>query len=246
MTEQQQSDPRTLAYTAPFVAFMAFLVLPDLLKGMFADGETGANLARQWIYPIQTIVSLAVLFAYRKHITFGPHSGWLLATGCGILGIIAWLLPGHLYVSWELAEGWWQYLGFTDRREGFRPDDAGPVGSLPYLASVGFRFLRLVIVVPLIEEVFWRGFLMRLLTDLDGDYWQVRFGTHHRNALLGVTAAFVLIHSPADYFGAVVFGLLMYFVAVRTRSLSACVLMHAVANLILGIYVMTTQQWGYW
>ena len=35
-------------------------------------------------------------------------------------------------------------------------------------------------------------------------------------------------------------------VAIRTKSLFACVICHAVANLLLGIYVTLTQQWGYW
>ena len=45
---------------------------------------------------------------------------------------------------------------------------------------------------------------------------------------------------------ALIFGLMMYGLAVRTKSLSACVLMHATANLILGLYVVSTQSWGYW
>jgi membrane protease YdiL (CAAX protease family) len=53
-------------------------------------------------------------------------------------------------------------------------------------------------------------------------------------------------HASIDYAAAIVFGSLMYWLAVRTKSLAACVLAHAVANLILGVYVMVTQQWGYW
>lgn len=249
MSDDKAADPRTVAHTAPFLTFMLFLLLPDLLQrlvGDAAEGQAGGTDLRQWVYPVQAVVSLGVLLYFRRQITFGPHSGWLLATGCGVLGIIVWLLPGHLFTSWQMQEGWWKYAGFTARADGFNPADAGAAGSLAYTTSVAFRFFRLVLVVPLVEEIFWRGFLMRLLTDMDGDYWQVPFGTHHRNALLGVTAAFVMVHSPADYAGAIVFGLLMYFVAVRTKSLSACIVMHAVANLILGVYVMSTQQWGYW
>ena len=43
-----------------------------------------------------------------------------------------------------------------------------------------------------------------------------------------------------------VFGSLMYFLCIRRRSLGACVWMHAVANLLLGIYVLKTRQWGFW
>ena len=49
----------------------------------------------------------------------------------------------------------------------------------------------------------------------------------------------LVIHNTEDYFGAFVGGALVYFVAVRTKSLGACVFMHA-----LGLYVMKTQQWG--
>ena len=46
--------------------------------------------------------------------------------------------------------------------------------------------------------------------------------------------------------GALVFGSLMYFLCIRSKSLAACASMHAVANLLLGIYVLKTRQWGFW
>ena len=38
----------------------------------------------------------------------------------------------------------------------------------------------------------------------------------------------------------------MYFLAVQTRSLRACILMHAIGNLLLGLYILRTHQFGYW
>jgi membrane protease YdiL (CAAX protease family) len=35
-------------------------------------------------------------------------------------------------------------------------------------------------------------------------------------------------------------------VAYRTKSLSACVLTHATTNLLLGVWIMKTGQWGFW
>ena len=45
---------------------------------------------------------------------------------------------------------------------------------------------------------------------------------------------------------ALVTGFLYNVVAVRTRSLPACVAAHAVTNALLGGYVMYTHQWGFW
>ena len=155
-------------------------------------------------------------------------------------------IPGHLFEMWQMPEGRWQYLGFSARTDGFDPSPLKANGSPLYVFVVAMRFVRLVIVAPLIEELFWRGFMMRYLVDLDGDYWKVPFGTFNQRSLLIVTAMVVAVHAPVDYAGALIFGLLMYGIAVRTKSLSACVIMHATANLILGLYVMNSHKWGYW
>ena len=50
-----------------------------------------------------------------------------------------------------------------------------------------------------------------------------------------VTLAFMLAHSPVDYAGAFLYGSLAYLVVVRTRQLVPVILMHAVANLVMGV-----------
>src|SRR6266576_3557256 len=35
-------------------------------------------------------------------------------------------------------------------------------------------------------------------------------------------------------------------VAYRTQSFASCVLAHAVTNLLLGLWIMQTRQWGFW
>jgi CAAX prenyl protease-like protein len=61
-----------------------------------------------------------------------------------------------------------------------------------------------------------------------------------------VTIGFMLVHSTADWPAAAVTGALYNLVAYRTKSLSACVLAHAVTNLLLGLWIMATRQWGFW
>jgi CAAX prenyl protease-like protein len=140
---------------------------------------------------------------------------------------------------------WWEWFGLAERTEGFDPMIAQD-SPLWFSTVVGFRFARMVLVVPLVEELFWRSFLMRFLLTEDGRFEKIAFGTHTWKVFWIVTAAVMLIHNTEDYLGAFVWGALMYFVAVRTKSLGACVFMHAVGNLALGLYVMKTQQWGFW
>ena len=91
-----------------------------------------------------------------------------------------------------------------------------------------------MLIVPLVEELFWRGFLMRWCIDRDFPQ-SVPIGRGSWLAYAVTTVAFMLAHNPADYAGAFVYGSIAYFVTVRTRSLLPVILMHAVANLIMGI-----------
>ena len=245
------ANAKSSAHIAPLVVFMGFLML---LEGLRAIGFSSADSSavwwhRQpelWLYPVQTIVTLLVLAAYWRQYEFRPFRGISLAVAAGLVGIAVWIAPGCLFERMHMSAGPLQFLGFTSRA-GEAPAVLAPQHqSGLYWLTVAMRFVRLVIAVPLAEEIFWRGFLMRYLTQLEGDYWKVPFGTFHWRSFAGVTTGFVLIHASVDYFGAAVFGVLMYWVTVKTKSLTACVVMHAIANLLLGVYVLATQQWGYW
>ena len=97
---------------------------------------------------------------------------------------------------------------------------------------------------PWLEEIFWRGFLLRYL--IREDFTSLPFGAWSRLSFGATTLGFMLEHHPPDYAGALLTGLLYNLVAIRTRSLSACVLAHAVTNALLGGYVMHSGQWGFW
>ena len=135
------------------------------------------------------------------------------------------------------------FLGFAPRTSGFNPDvfTARPI---LFWLTVAFRFLRLVVIVPLVEEIFWRGFLLRYLIDEKFD--RVPFGRFSWLSFVVVTGAFALSHSVPDWPAAVLTGALYNWVAYRTRSLSTCVIAHALTNLLLGMWIMSTKQWGFW
>ncbi len=106
------------------------------------------------------------------------------------------------------------------------------------------RFLRLVIVVPLLEEIFWRAFLLRYLINEQFD--TVPFGTYGLAANALVALGFMFEHAWPDWPAALATGLLYNAVAFRTRSLSSCVLAHALTNALLGAFIVLTHQWGFW
>lgn len=244
-------DSATAAYVVPFVLFMAMLPIPSW-KRVFPDNSTlpwWRSSPEHWIYPIQALACLALLWFWRKHYPIRPIRGWLLAIGTGVLGITLWLAPVASHDTFGIGggESLLRWLGFRERLDGFDPTLFDPRSNpVAYTLTIAFRMLRLVIVVPLVEEIFWRGFLMRWLVDSGRRWDQIPIGTFSWPSFLITTLLFASIHQPADWAAALLYGALAGWLTVWTRSLGAVILMHAIANLLLGIFVMKTGFWGLW
>jgi uncharacterized protein len=222
------SQRKLVAYVAPMVVFAALLSLSAMLKKI--DHRFWLASAEYWIYPLQTILCGGLLIWFRREYDFQRLRNIAFTIFVGALVFVLWISPQ-------------QFLRFPARNVGFNPDVFANQ-PLFYWATVGFRFLRLVIVVPLIEEIFWRGFLLRFL--IDEHFERVQFGMFSWVSFMIVTLAFGFSHSSDDWIAAVLTGAIYNGVAYRTKSLWSCVLAHALTNLLLGIWIMDTKQWGFW
>ncbi|MEO1843108.1 MAG: CAAX prenyl protease-related protein [Akkermansiaceae bacterium] len=248
-------DDRTLAHVMPLVAFMlvggGLVMVTGSMESVFRDHEYlpwWRRYPEQWIYPLQTVIAGGLLLFWWRHYDL-KWSTWKVLVGAvlGAIGIGIWLLPTQTYEWWGLTEepeGWKKMLGILPRREGFDPSVFESPAA--WWTATILRFARAVIVVAMVEELLWRGFLMRFLLNPDGDYWKVPFGTFSWRSFLIVTTLVVFIHSPADWGAALVWGTLMYSCAVWTKSLLACVVMHGVANFLMGCYALVFEKYGLW
>jgi CAAX prenyl protease-like protein len=98
-----------------------------------------------------------------------------------------------------------------------------------------------VALVPLIEELFWRSFLMRWLAK--SEFWELPVGTVTPMAALVTSGLFAAAHP--EWLPALLTGLLWAWLLWHTRSVLACVVSHAVANLGLGLIVAATGRWEF-
>ena len=193
-------------------------------------GLTSAGNAAYWVYPIQTVICGAlVVWFWRDYEFRAPRAAWV-ALAIGVVVFALWIAPQ-------------QWLGFGGRLTGFDPE-IFVNGSKLYWFTVVARFVRLVIVVPVVEEIFWRGFLLRYL--ISDKFTTVPVGSFSWLSFLVVTLAFTFSHSRPDWVAAFLCGALYNLVAYRTQSLASCVLAHATTNLLLGLWIMQTRQWGFW
>ena len=228
VVDNVNSRRKLAAYIVPMAVFLGALAL---VGGLKAIGDARWLAAPEyWVYPLQTFVCGALVLWFWRAYDFNGVRGIPVALAVGVVVFVLWISPQA-------------FLGFAPRSEGFNPElFAGQAGL--YWTTVLLRFLRLVVVVPLVEEIFWRGFLLRYFVDEKFD--RVAMGTFTWLSFAVVSIGFMLVHSSADWPAALVTGALYNFVAYRTKSLGACVAAHATTNLLLGLWIMNTKQWGFW
>ncbi len=219
-----------IPYVVPMFAYVGLSGLESYIP------HIGGHPSPRW-YPLAYAVKLVIVIflAWRYRSTwrdFRPAP----TVGAVILAVITGLLVWGLWIS---LDGWYLALPFLGTRAGF---DLGQLAPGAVLNFIGVRMLGLVIVVPLIEELFWRSFLMRWLIDVD--FWKVPIGRVTPMAA-GVTSTLFALAHP-EWLPALLTGLLWAGLLWRTGSLSACAISHATANLALGIYVIVTGNWKFW
>ena len=228
-SQRPATDRRKLAaFVLPMAVFLALLALVSALRKVGGGLWLGAP--EYWIFPAQTIICGALLIWFWREYEFRAPARFLFTSGIGLLVFALWIAPQQLFA-------------FAPRLVGFDPEIFAGQPAL-YWATVVLRFARLVIVVPLVEEIFWRGFLLRYF--IDERFSTVLVGTFSWLSFAIATLGFGLAHSPADWVAALLTGALYNYVAYRTRSLASCVLAHALTNFLLGIWIMATRQWGFW
>jgi hypothetical protein len=189
----------------------------------------------QILYPLRLLIVVAViLFVSRPYLRWRPKYS-LADIGIGVAVFLIWIAPDRLF-------GYRQFWLFNNPFTGLASS------SLPkdMQASAWFLVLRTagsMAVVPVIEELFWRGWLMRWL--INPHFEEVPMGTYTPAAFWIVAVLFASEHGPYWEVGLIA-GVIFNWWMVRTRSLADCILAHAVTNAILAAYVVATGEWQYW
>jgi len=209
----------------PFGTYILFIVLGDMLERL---GVSRAEL--RWLYPVQVGAVLALLVAFWRgyeelHRFALTGKQVLVASVAGIVVLVLW-------VNLDAA---WMTIGSAP---GFDPRTHGEIDWL----LVAIRIAGAALIVPVMEELFWRSFLMRWVERSDFILLDparigfkafvipcVLFGFEHTLWLAGIVAG-------------VAYGLLY----MRHRKLWSPILAHAITNGLLGVWVLHTGGWQFW
>lgn len=217
-----------LVRIAPFALFMVLLAVRGAVP---ADGSWGID--PRWIYGLTVLLVGGLLWALRREYGELALQTWpetrelALAVAVGLA----------VFAVWIQLDAPWMTLG--EPTAGFVP--VRPDGSLDW-PLIAVRWIGAALLVPVMEELFWRSYLMRWVAS--PRFETVDPGRVGPKAIVLSTFVFMLAHTL--WLAAIVAGLAYAWLYVRTGRLWVPVIAHAVTNGVLGVWVVATGRWSFW
>jgi len=217
------------ARVIPFAIFIAFIALESMAGGWLRS----KGFDTRWLYGARAVtVGCLLLIFWRRYTELQNFSG---ISARQIMGAIA--VGIGVFVLWiNLDQPW----ATTGQPAAFNP--TLPQGTGLNWVLVFFRLLGLAVIVPVMEELFWRSYLLRRIDTQDflaGDPGQASF-----YAILICAVLFASEHN--QWFAGLLAGLAYIFVYQHGRNLWLPIISHATTNAALGWWVLATGQWQFW
>lgn len=215
----------SIAYVAPFAAFIAGLTIQQA----FPDATLELHLVRA------AVVTALLATVSRRAIPLRPVMPLLsVLVGVAVFGV--WVAPDLL---WPGYRGHWLFEN---------PLTGAAASSIPAPLRTDALFLALragssILLVPVLEELFWRGWLMRWL--VRQPFLSVPPGTYTATSFWTVALLFASEHGSYWDVGLAA-GIAFNWWLVRTRNLADCILAHAAANACLAAWVLLGGHWQFW
>lgn len=189
-----------------------------------------------WGYPVRTLIVLAVLLVFSRSVIALRPSHWLSSVLLGVAVFAIWIAPDLLF------PGYREHWLFRNAIVG--AGAAGvPAGVRESPVFLFFRIAGSALLVPVVEELFWRAWLMRRL--ISPDFAKLPLGAYTAQSFWITAALFASEHGSYWEVGLAA-GIAYNWWILRTRSLADCILAHAVTNGCLAVYVVAAGRWEYW
>jgi CAAX prenyl protease-like protein len=210
-------------YVAPFATLMLLLAAGQLMPHV-------------WSYAIRTVVVLVVTLAFSRRLISLRPARWFSSVLIGLAVFAIWIAPELLLPGYR--GHWLFHNALTDAAS----TGVAAADRANWLLVV-FRVAGSALLVPVVEELFWRAWLMRWL--VSARFESVPLGAYAARAFW-ITAILFASEHGAYWDVGLAAGIAYNWWMVRTGSLADCILAHAVTNSCLAAWVLGAGQWQYW
>ena len=214
----------------PFALFIGLMIIESIVESILP--ESAKQFGAAW-YPLRVFaVTVALLYFVRASPDYLPWSSSLtlkdvvIAVLAGVGILVMWIVIGPLV------------------RMGDTPSNVSPIPQEQTLAILWLisRFFGTAIIVPIIEELFFRSFLMRRIDATDVD----RLAPQSISLFAIVASSVVFSLEHKEVLAGFLAGLAFAYLYKRRGNLRDAIIAHGVTNALLFVFVVTQNRFDFW
>lgn len=225
-----RSDP-LIARVIPYIIFIALTAL----QGQFGEAS------KFWFYFAKSVVGAWLIWAILPVVKELRWTVSLEAVLVGVGVIVVWIGLDGLYPT--LDELWRRIFGGEAKpTQPWNPHQQFGAGSAMAWFFIVARILGSTLIVPPLEEIFFRSFVYRYI--VKPDFEQVSLKTFHLTSFLVTSILFGFIHR--EWLAGILCGMAYQWLVLRKGHLGDAVVAHAISNLLLGACVVYKGAWQFW
>lgn len=211
----------------PFAVFLLLTFCQDWF------GQAG----RYWFYLGKTLVGAWLIWAVRPVVS---EMRWRWSWEAAAVGFA-------VFVLWVGLDGFLAWLGmaypkFRSAGAPWNPHLAFGSGSALAWSFILVRLAGSALVVPPLEEVFFRSFLYRFIAHKD--FLSVPLGRFAAMPFVATSIVFGLEHN--EWLAGVLCGFAYQGLVCWKKRLGDAITAHAITNSLLGLWVVGKEAWQFW
>jgi uncharacterized protein len=209
------------ARVAPFAAYAVL--------GFF-QGQLGPE-SRYWFYIFKTLIGAWLLWQVRP---FVQEMRWRISWEAIVVGVAICAL-------WVGLDGLYPRLQKLDN--GATPFQQFGAGSALAWFYIGVHVVGMSVIVPPVEEIFYRSFLYRYFVKID--FLAMPLGQFHALSFVVTSVLFGLMH-PDRWLAGILCGLAYQWLVIRKNRLGDAITAHAITNFLLAVWILWKGAWTFW
>jgi exosortase E/protease (VPEID-CTERM system) len=215
LSASESAENPTAAYLMPFLAILAAAVLSRAISGGFENA-----------YALRLVAGIGFLALYRRRLAALDWRWSWRGPAVGAVSFLLWIIVAHFQLSAAAM-----------------PRELTAMPASLRETWIACRFAISVLLVPIAEELAYRGYLMRRLINPDFEsvpYQSVRWG-----AIAATSVVFGLAHG-AMWLPGIASGMAYGILAVRRGTIGEAVIAHTTTNALVATAVLKWNQWQLW
>lgn len=209
----------------PFLVYLSFIAIVDVLERLGVPAEQ-----LRWLYAVKIFAVVVTLLMCWRH--YSELHAWDVSPTWAAIAVAVGVV---VFVLWIGLDAGWMNIGTP---AGFDPRTNGQIDWLMVAVRIGGAAL----VVPVMEELFWRSFMLRWLDSFD--FQSIDAGKVRMQSVAIAALLFGFEHN--QWLAGIVAGLAYSVLYMRATSLWTPILAHGVTNGVLGVWIVLTAHWEYW